>query len=322
MRAYLFFVVMKWKELKRKLATKRDWKNTRWSAQFAKAKRDEHEELDANRIQYDDFERYFANSSLTSHGLRAGTDKAYWHRYTDFYEPFFRALKQRVQTPSILEIGVLRGASVQLYLDYLNEPKVIGVDLLPESASWPNGDNISYFQIDQSDRLALQNMIDEIGESFDLIVDDGGHLPEQQYNTLMTCFESVKPGGIYILEDLHTSMPGHVLNRQKLFDRMRGNERATCYQILLMLKHYRDMESVGHQRQQEMKVPLSALFSQNDVAYLDEMIESIQFYKRVDLPLRCWQCATSDFDYASLHCSCGTPLLDSRDSMSAVITRR
>ncbi len=40
---------------------------------------------------------------------------------------------------------------------------------------------------------------------FNVIVDDGGHTMKQQITSLRTLFPTMPPGGIYIIEDLHTS---------------------------------------------------------------------------------------------------------------------
>ena len=40
---------------------------------------------------------------------------------------------------------------------------------------------------------------------FDIIVDDGGHRMREQRMSLETLFKHVKPGGVYLCEDLHTS---------------------------------------------------------------------------------------------------------------------
>jgi len=43
-----------------------------------------------------------------------------------------------------------------------------------------------------------------IGDNFDIIIDDGGHTMKQQQISLKYLFNAVKPGGYYVLEDLHT----------------------------------------------------------------------------------------------------------------------
>ena len=40
---------------------------------------------------------------------------------------------------------------------------------------------------------------------FDLIVDDGSHFPEHQMLAFETLFAAVKPGGVFIIEDIETS---------------------------------------------------------------------------------------------------------------------
>lgn len=39
----------------------------------------------------------------------------------------------------------------------------------------------------------------------DIIIDDGGHTMIQQINTFEVLYDIVKPGGIYLCEDVHTS---------------------------------------------------------------------------------------------------------------------
>jgi predicted methyltransferase len=42
------------------------------------------------------------------------------------------------------------------------------------------------------------------GQGFDVIVDDGGHNTAQQLSSFMMLFQhALKPGGLYVIEDLH-----------------------------------------------------------------------------------------------------------------------
>ena len=43
------------------------------------------------------------------------------------------------------------------------------------------------------------------GLPFDLIVDDGSHIPEHQHTSLVTLYKHLVRGGIYVLEDIHSS---------------------------------------------------------------------------------------------------------------------
>jgi len=40
---------------------------------------------------------------------------------------------------------------------------------------------------------------------WDIIIDDGSHIPEHQIRTFVHLFPYVSPGGLYILEDIETS---------------------------------------------------------------------------------------------------------------------
>ncbi len=62
-----------------------------------------------------------------------------------------------------------------------------------------------FFQVDQSNKDQLDSFIRTVGGKFDIIVDDGGHTMEQQITSFELLFPHVKSGGIYVVEDLHTS---------------------------------------------------------------------------------------------------------------------
>lgn len=85
--------------------------------------------------------------NLTEIGLEYGTDKAFWHRYTDFYEPFFARLKNRKDL-TILEFGVLDGASIKMLDDYFHPRLVIGADIQEEREGWRKSENIIYRKVD------------------------------------------------------------------------------------------------------------------------------------------------------------------------------
>lgn len=66
---------------------------------------------------------------------------------------------------------------------------------------------LSLYTGDQSDARFLQMMKADLGhEPFDIIVDDGSHVPWHQLFTFEIMFETwLKPGGLYIIEDIETS---------------------------------------------------------------------------------------------------------------------
>jgi len=57
----------------------------------------------------------------------------------------------------------------------------------------------------QADKNFLNEVQTEIGGKFDIIIDDGSHQMQHQMASLYLLFNAIKPGGIYVVEDLHTS---------------------------------------------------------------------------------------------------------------------
>jgi len=48
-----------------------------------------------------------------------------------------------------------------------------------------------------------------VGGHFNIILDDGGHAMDQQQVSLGHLFKHVEPGGMFIIEDIHTSLPDY-----------------------------------------------------------------------------------------------------------------
>jgi hypothetical protein len=92
-----------------------------------------------------------------------------------------------------------------MWHDYFPKARIFGIDI-EDKASMQNA-RTRTFIADQSKRDQLQKAIDSFGGDFDVLLDDGGHSMEQQQVSLGFLFKFVKPGGYYILEDIHTSLP-------------------------------------------------------------------------------------------------------------------
>jgi hypothetical protein len=57
---------------------------------------------------------------------------------------------------------------------------------------------------DQEDKATLEDIFGNV-EPFDIILDDGGHMPNQQKNSFEALFPLLHPNGVYIVEDIQTS---------------------------------------------------------------------------------------------------------------------
>lgn len=136
---------------------------------------------------------------LTDIGIKFNTDKATYHKFTDAYDAALSNL--RGNEISILEIGIWNGASLMMWNEYFPFAKIYGVDINPYTHL--DTERIKTIIANQESREQLSALPDKL----DVIVDDGGHTMLQQQLTLSVMFKKLVPGGIYILEDLHTSLP-------------------------------------------------------------------------------------------------------------------
>ena len=124
------------------------------------------------------------------------------HDYTGLYEHFFHPTKDQVR--KVCEIGVFEGASLKMFRDYFPKAVVCGIDI--HDSSWLDSPTIKTFVADQADRAKLKKFIDAHGKDFDIILDDGGHTMRQQQISFGYLFKYLRPGGYYIIEDVHSCL--------------------------------------------------------------------------------------------------------------------
>jgi hypothetical protein len=139
-------------------------------------------------------------NTLNDLGLRAGTDKSSaYHNYLSLYSTHFSHIRERENR--ILEIGILKGESLKIFETYFPNSEILGIDIHDKKAF--ETDRIKTICADQSDINFLSSFEDS---SFDVILDDGSHRLDHQQISFGYLFSKLKPGGIYIIEDLHTSL--------------------------------------------------------------------------------------------------------------------
>lgn len=144
---------------------------------------------------------------MDKYGSDKGTVFGGGHSYSEYYNDIFIKYK----TPKILEIGILNGADVSAISDFYNgECEIYGIDIDQNCRRFENTiKNFHFIMLDQSKRDELADFSNSgiAKEGFDIIIDDGSHNWFDQMLTLSYLNKCVKNNGIYILEDLHTSMP-------------------------------------------------------------------------------------------------------------------
>lgn len=162
---------------------------------------------------------YDNNMTLHQIGLKHGTDKAAFHGYCDFYEQELQGLNPK----RILEIGVKDGASLRMWKEFYPDAEVVGIDI-NEPIEVPG---CKVFKMDQTDVYHLLTL-----GGFDLIIEDGSHMTLHQQITFMFLFNnSLHPGGIYIIEDIHTSFyTGYINSHFTTYDLFAGTANTRLFQ--------------------------------------------------------------------------------------------
>lgn len=151
---------------------------------------------------------------------RYNTDKYSPHTYIqDFYSKEFSKYLDK-DNFSILEIGVLKGGSLNLWRDYF-KGEIVGIDVFArvslESVREFIYEDIkthvvdSYNEEDKFGFNAIQSRKDffEIYNKtkFDIIIDDGHHDGNSQVKTFNNFKHLVKKDGLYIIEDIKSDYP-------------------------------------------------------------------------------------------------------------------
>jgi hypothetical protein len=128
-----------------------------------------------------------------------------WHKvegYFEVYERYFRPLCGR--KIRMLEIGVDRGGALAGCKKYFGERKLdyTGLDINPECQKLER-EGVRIFIGDQMNPALLAEIAG--AGPYDIIIDDGGHVTGQQIASLQSLFPALSAGGLYIVEDTHTS---------------------------------------------------------------------------------------------------------------------
>lgn len=176
------------------------------------------------------------------------------HNYTELYE---RLLIDRKDDPiKIFEIGIAEGGSLAMWQAYFPKARIFAVDILDKSRF--NSARVTTLIADQAKRSHLQAAIAAAGSDIDVLIDDGGHTMEQQQVSLGFLFRHVRPGGYYIIEDVHTSLPA-------LWQGY-GVSRDQRNSTLRMLENFVRSEPPAIR---------SRYMLESEMAYLDDHIDSV-----------------------------------------------
>jgi hypothetical protein len=125
-----------------------------------------------------------------------------WDHYFEIYERFFS--RYRGKEVSLMEIGVSQGGSIQMWRKYFGKGlRIYCVDINEECRAFES-ETERMFIGSQEDPGFLRRIREEL-PPMDIVIDDGGHTMRQQILTFQHLFPLVKEGGIFLVEDTHTS---------------------------------------------------------------------------------------------------------------------
>ncbi len=124
-----------------------------------------------------------------------------WRHYFDIYERHLSRFAGR--DAHVLEIGVYSGGSLEMWREYFGpQATIYGADL-EEACRAYESDGVRMFIGDQKDRAFWARFKRDV-PFLDVVIDDGGHAPDEQRVTLEELLPLLRPGGVYICEDIGT----------------------------------------------------------------------------------------------------------------------
>lgn len=125
-----------------------------------------------------------------------------WWHYFEIYNKYFHKFMDK--PVRMLEIGVFKGGSLQMWKNYFGRDAVIvGIDI-DESCQQYEEEQIHVRIGSQDNPPFLKKICEEFGP-FDVILDDGSHMMAHQIISFETLFPLLNDNGIYMCEDTHTS---------------------------------------------------------------------------------------------------------------------
>jgi glycosyltransferase involved in cell wall biosynthesis len=153
---------------------------------------------------------YLANKYGSDKGDMVGCK----HGYAQYYEFLFSNFREK--EINFLELGLLVGdadpceewryrdtvnpPSVSMWKEYFPNSHIYGFDISDFSGFEDN--RFTFIQGDLGKEDDYQKILTAC-DSFDIIIDDGSHASYHQLLAFLRLFDALKPGGYYIVEDLH-----------------------------------------------------------------------------------------------------------------------
>ena len=169
-------------------------------------------------------------------GVKYPTDKSPYntdgnlhkHAYTSIYNLLFS--NSRYNNLRIGELGILENHSMLSWREFFPNAKLYGFEWFDsrlDKAIRDSIPNCSYFKMDVTNPLSIEEGLLYSGGDFDILMDDSTHVFEDQIKFINVAYKHLKPGGFLIIEDILAAI---AKNPTRLFivikDKLLNNQTA------------------------------------------------------------------------------------------------
>lgn len=140
------------------------------------------------------------NSIFNRHYTDKGDTAGAAHNYAPIYEIYMEP--RRNSSLNFGEIGIDFGKSLSAWEEYFPKAQIYAADF--DDKSHKATDRIHIGRADQRSFKSLMDWASHV-PNLDFFIDDGGHAMDHQQITFAVLFPIMKSGGVYFIEDAHTS---------------------------------------------------------------------------------------------------------------------
>lgn len=140
-----------------------------------------------------------------------GSDKSIFHDYDLVYENILNQIEcnhllefgigsQDLSIPNHMQKEFLPGGSLNSWAERLPHAQIVGADIDPKILCRTN--QIGTILLDQRSTTSIKTALDPLNHCFDLIVVDGLHTVQANFNSFCVAIHKLSENGILVVEDV------------------------------------------------------------------------------------------------------------------------
>lgn len=238
---------------------------------------------------------------FNKYGSDKGSEHGNKHKYSFFYEKWFSSINQ--EPLKILELGLCKGGpelvdkhaginrttesppSINAWLEYFPNAMLYGFDISDFSEF--ESDRFKFTRGDASCIDDLTNLASVIGE-VDVILDDASHASYHQQFAFVNLFRSIKPGGLYIIEDLGWQPQSYEI------------ALPSCQKTLDQFSHFINYGSFKHVPKRSLKEKTRRFLHKSNIRK-DKSLEDYSQQGLEPIPDSLWTNLSSEIEFVSIY---------------------